>query len=208
MVLEQALKAGAPERDVRIRLGIYLAESHSNSKRAIQVLEGLPDTDVEALNGLGIAYGDAGRYPDAIRTFNRVLALDPTNGLAYQNLASMTLSQARAAKMPRRTRAEAAEAEAFARKALEADSALPGAYTILGVILSGAGRKADAIDSWKRAVDLDPGEFNALYNLILTLVETGRIPEARTYAQRFVATAPPAFFKTEIDQMRKFVAGG
>jgi len=207
-VLEQALRSGAPERDVRIRLGIYLAESHTNSRRAIQVLEGLPDTDVEALNGLGIAYGDAGRYPDAIKTFNRVLTLDPTNGLAYQNLASMTLSQARAAKIPADREQKLREAEAFARKALEADNALPGAYTILGVILSGGGRKADAIDSWKRAIDLDPGEFNALYNLILTLVETGRIPEARTYAQRFVATAPPAFFKTEIEQMRKFVAGG
>ena len=93
--LEGALKSGAPDRDLRIRLGIYLAESHADSKRAILVLEGLPTTDVEALNALGIAYGDARRYPDAIASFNRVLALDPTNGLAYQNLASMTLSQAR-----------------------------------------------------------------------------------------------------------------
>jgi tetratricopeptide (TPR) repeat protein len=134
--------------------------------------------------------------------------LDPTNGLAYQNLASMTLSQARAARAPAEREQKLHEAETFARKALEVDSTLPGAYTILGVILSGAGKKLDAIESWKRAVDLDASEFNALYNLILTLVETGRVPEARAYAQRFVATAPPAFFKTEIDQMRKFVAGG
>ena len=38
--------------------------------------------DVEALNGLGVAYGDAGRYGDAIGTFKKVLVLDPTNGLA------------------------------------------------------------------------------------------------------------------------------
>ena len=73
------------------------------------------------------------------------------------------------------------------------------------MILSGAGRKADAIDSWKRAVALDSGEFNALYNLILTLVETGQTGDARTYAQQFVNTAPPAFFKTEIAQMREFL---
>ena len=46
---------------------------------------------------LGIAYGDAGRYDEAIRTFRSVLALDATNGLAYQNLASMVLRQALAA---------------------------------------------------------------------------------------------------------------
>ena len=203
--LERALKSGAPDRDLRIRLGIYLAESHADSKRAILVLEGLPTTDVEALNALGIAYGDARRYPDAIASFNRVLALDPTNGLAYQNLASMTLSQARAAAVPADRQRLLQEAEGFARKALAVDSALPGAHTILGVILSGAGRKADAIDSWKRAVALDSGEFNALYNLILTLVETGQTGDARTYAQQFVNTAPPAFFKTEIAQMREFL---
>ena len=203
--LERALTSGAPDRDIRIRLGIYLAESHVDSKRAILVLEGLPTTDVEALNALGIAYGDARRYPDAIASFNRVLALDPTNGLAYQNLASMTLNQARAAATPAERNRLNQDAEGFARKSLAVDSTLPGAHTILGVILAGAGRKADAIDSWKRAVALDAGEFNALYNLILTLVETGQTGEARTYATQFVSTAPPAFFKNEIAQMRQFL---
>ena len=203
--LERALTSGGPDRDIRIRLGIYLAESHVDSKRAILVLEGLPTTDVEALNALGIAYGDARRYPEAIASFNRVLALDPTNGLAYQNLASMTLSQARAAATPAERNRLYQEAEGFARKSLAVDSTLPGAHTILGVILAGAGRKADAIDSWKRAVALDAGEFNALYNLILTLVETGQTGEARTYARQFVSTAPPAFFKNEIAQMRQFL---
>ena len=92
--LDRGMKAGAPERDIRIRLGIYLAEGGGNSARAIQVLEHVSTTDVEALNGLGIAYIDARRYADAERTFNRVLALDPTNGLAYWNLAVVTLKEA------------------------------------------------------------------------------------------------------------------
>ncbi len=96
--LEKALTNGAPDRDVRIRLGIYLAESQTDPGRAIKLLEGLPVSDVEALNGLGVAYGGAGRYAEAIQAFKKVLALDPTNGLAYQNLASMVLRQALAAK--------------------------------------------------------------------------------------------------------------
>src|SRR5262249_38618625 len=71
--LEQALASGAPDRDVRIRLGIYLAESHAGTDRAITLLEGMSSEDVEALNGLGVAYGDAGRFADAIRVFTRVL---------------------------------------------------------------------------------------------------------------------------------------
>ena len=52
----------------------------------------------------------------------------------------------------RTARGRLQEAEAFARQAIEADPALPEAYTTLGVVLSTSGRKADAIDSWKRAV--------------------------------------------------------
>ena len=96
--LERALRSGAPDRDVRIRLGLYLAESGENPTRAIALLEHMGADDVEALNGLGVAFGDAGRFDDAIQTFMRVIALDPTNGIAYQNLGSMTLRKALAAK--------------------------------------------------------------------------------------------------------------
>ncbi|HYN10223.1 MAG TPA: sulfatase-like hydrolase/transferase [Vicinamibacterales bacterium] len=206
--LEKALANGAPDRDVRIRLGIYLAESRTDSARAIKVLETLPTDDVEALNGLGVAYGGAGRHADAIRIFKRVLALDPTNGLAYQNLASIVLKEARAARNPSDRARGLKEAEVLARQALDADPDLAKAYTTLGVILAETGRKSDAIESWKRAVALDGSEFDALYNLTILLVEAGRLNEAREYAQRFVATAPPALYRADIDQMRRYLSGG
>ena len=81
-VLEKALASGAPDRDVRIRLGVYLAESHTDPARAITLLEGMSAEDVEALNGLGVAYGDAGRHADATATFKKILTLDATNGFA------------------------------------------------------------------------------------------------------------------------------
>jgi arylsulfatase A-like enzyme/Flp pilus assembly protein TadD len=201
-VLEQGLKAGAPDRDIRIRLGLYLAESHADARRAILLLEGLPSEDVEALNGLGVAYGDAGRSADAVRTFNRVLALDPTNGLAFQNLSALALQQALSIRDDRDRRTRLQEAESYARKAIDADPALPDAYTTLGVILSTSGRKAEAIDAWKRSVDLDAGQFNALYNLWFELLNAGRRDEALLYGRRFVATAPPAFFAPDIARVR------
>jgi arylsulfatase A-like enzyme/Flp pilus assembly protein TadD len=203
--LEKALASGAPDRDVRIRLGLYLAESHTDSGRAIKLLEGMPPDDVEALNGLGVAYGDAGRFDDAIGTFRQVLALDPTNGIAYQNLASMVLRQALGAKGEGDRRTKLQDAERFARQALDADPALPDAHTTLGVILSTYGRKADAIESWKRAVTLDGAQFNALYNLWFELAAAGRRAEAIAYGRQFVATAPPAFFKADIDRVRTYL---
>jgi tetratricopeptide (TPR) repeat protein len=205
--LEKALANHAPDRDVRIRLGLYLAESHTNPARAIALLEGLSGEDVEALNGLGVAYGDAGRYADAIRTFTRVLALDPTNGLSYQNLASMILREALDAQSAAARAAKLQEAEADARKAIQADPALADAYTTLGAVLSTSGRKSDAIDSWKRAVTLDAGQVNALYNLWLELAAAGRHDEASAYGRQFVATAPPAFFGPDIARIQRYLAG-
>lgn len=205
--LERALASGAPDRDVRIRLGIYLAESGTDPAKAIALLEGLPVSDVEALNGLGIAYGGAGRYADAIAAFEQVLKLDATNALAHQNLASMLLRLALAAGNGPIRKARLEEAEGFARKAIEIDEALPDAHTTLGVILSSTGRKDAAIESWKRAIALDGAQFNAMYNLWLELAAAGRRDEAVAYGRQFVAAAPPALFAADIARVEAYLAG-
>ncbi|HSC28496.1 MAG TPA: tetratricopeptide repeat protein, partial [Vicinamibacterales bacterium] len=205
--LERGLANGAPDHDIRIWLGIYLAESGTDSHRAIALLGGMPEDDVEALNGLGVAYSGAERYDDAIRTFERVLALDPTNGLALQNLASMVLRQALASGSETDRRSRMEQAETYARQALDTDPALPDAHTTLGVILSGTGRKGEAIESWKRAVALDGAQFNALYNLWFELAAAGRRDEAVVYGRRFVEAAPPAFFKADLERIRRYLGG-
>jgi arylsulfatase A-like enzyme/Flp pilus assembly protein TadD len=205
--LERALASGAPDRDVRIRLGIYLAESHTDAKKAIALLQGMSDEDVEALNGLGVAYGDAGRYDEALAAFRRILALDATNGLAYHNLASVTLRLALASRNASDRAAGLERAEAYARKAIDVDPALADAFTTLGVVLSTTGRKADAIASWKRAVELDASQFNALYNLWFELAAAGRRDEAVAYGRQFASTAPPAFFAPDIARVRAYLGG-
>ena len=203
--LEHGLKSGAPDRDLRIRLGIYLAESHTDANKAIALLKGMSDEDVEALNGLGVAYGDAGRYADALESFKRILVLDPTNGIAYQNISSIVLRLALASQNPADRAAKLQEAEAHARKAIDVDAGQADAYTTLGVIQSTSGRKGDAIASWKRAVELDRAQFNALYNLWYELAAAGRRDEAGAYGGQFVATAPPAFFGPDIARVRQYL---
>jgi tetratricopeptide (TPR) repeat protein len=202
--LENALKHGAPDRDVRIRLALYLSESGADPTRAVALLEPMPATDVEAANGLGVAYAAAERYDDAIRAFERVLSLDPTNALAWQNQASMVLRRALAGRAPGAKSSALQEAEGLLRKAIDADPMLAKAYTTLGVVFAERGRKPDAINAWKRAVELDGREFDALYNLTVTLAQSGRVEEARRYARQFVATAPPALYQPSIAQLEVF----
>ena len=51
-------------------------------------------------------------------------------------------------------------------------------------------RSRTAIARWKRAVELQPTNFDALYNLGVQLTRIGRTTVARPYLERFVRTAP------------------
>ena len=84
-----------------------------------------------------------------MRTFRRVLDLDATNGLAYQNIATLQLKAG-----------EPQTAESSLRKALQIDDTLHGVYTTLGVVLSETGRKADAVDMWQRALAREDSDYD------------------------------------------------
>lgn len=193
-VLDKALASGVTADEVRLRLGLYLAESRLDVPRALAVLRTLPDDDVEALNALGVAYGAGERFAEAITAFERVLAVDSGNALALQNIAAMHLSMN-----------DLASAERFARQAVDRDPALAKAFTTLGVVFARSGRRTQAIDQWKRAVELDRTEFDALYNLVVLLAESGLMGEARSYAKQFVDTAPRAAYGREVEQLATFV---
>jgi arylsulfatase A-like enzyme/tetratricopeptide (TPR) repeat protein len=195
-ILETALARGLTQRDIRVKLGIYLAESGA-AARAIPLLEGMVADDSEVLNALGIAYGQSGRLADAMRTFERALQVDSTSALSHQNIATLQLRSG-----------DFGASEASFRRAIAIDATLAGAYTGLGVTLTRLNRLPEALDAWRTAVRLDPTDFNALFNLTMELFENGQAGEARRYGEQFVATAPPAFFAVDIARIRARLAGG
>ena len=178
--LEAALRNGVTQSEVRIKLAQYFSES-GEADKAIALLEHDAGDDPDALIALGNAYTVAGRRPEALRTFTHLIAVDPNNGLAYEDIGVGELQVK-----------EYAAAEASLRHAIRIDPNLAGAHTALGVVLASTGRKPEAIDEWNRAVALDATDFNALFNLTINLAEAGRSGEARTFGERFIATAPPA----------------
>ncbi|HEX6323541.1 MAG TPA: tetratricopeptide repeat protein, partial [Vicinamibacterales bacterium] len=190
--LEAALKAGVTQSEVRIKLGQYLAESGQPAK-AIELLGATAGDDPDALIALGNAYVIAGREPDAVRTFQRLLANDPRNAVAHENLGAAYL---RAGNLP--------AAEPPLREAIALDPNRPGAHTALGVVLAGTGREAEAIEAWTRAVALEPRELNALYNLVVYLSRMGRRDEARVYGERFIALAP-RMMRADAERVRALI---
>ena len=151
--LELALRNGVTQSEVRIRLGQYLAEAGQPIK-AIDLLKDTAGSDPDALIALGNAYTTAGRFAEGAATFRRLIAADPSNALAFENLG-MAQFQAKDVK----------GAEASLRQAIALDPALAGAYTALGVVLATTNRTPEAIDAWKRALVLDPSDTNAADNL-------------------------------------------
>jgi len=161
--LETALRNGITQSEIRVKLAQYLTEAGQPAK-AIALLEPTPrqasgaindaGDDPDALVALGNAYVVSGRIADAVRTFTHLLALDPNNALGYENLGTAQLQGK-----------DYRAAEASLRRAVQLDPSLAGAYTALGVVLATTGRKAEAIDAWRRAADL--GDPNAAANLRL-----------------------------------------
>lgn len=192
--LERALKNGVTQSEVRIKLAEYLAQS-GQPGRAIELLETTAGEDPDALIALGNAYTIADRTAEALATFERLLALDPANALAYENIGAAQLQ-----------RHDLAAAERSLRRATELDDRRAGAHTSLGVVLAATGRRDQAIDEWRRAVAIDPNELNALFNLTVNLVEAGQTDEARRFGERFIAVAPPSL-QADIATIRRMLAG-
>jgi arylsulfatase A-like enzyme/tetratricopeptide (TPR) repeat protein len=190
--LESALRNGVTQREVRNKLGQYLAEA-GQAQRAIALLEHDAGDDPDALVALGNSYQLAGRHADALAAFHHIVEVDPGSGLGHENVG---IAQLQARNLP--------EAEEALRKALQLEPTLGGAHTALGVVLASTGRKAEAIGEWKRAIELDASDLNALFNLTLNLAETGRTEEARSYGERFIAGAPPGM-REDVDVVKKAI---
>jgi arylsulfatase A-like enzyme/tetratricopeptide (TPR) repeat protein len=194
--LREAIARNGPDLEIDVRLGTYLAESGAAAE-AIQILERVISADPrhgEALNALGIAYAQAGRSSDALRTFRRALDADPRDVLALENLGAAHLQ-----------RGDPAAAHDAFNRALAADPRSSRAHAGLGMVAAQAGQREIAITHWRQAVAADPSNFDALFNLATALIDAGRTAEARPYIERFVRTAPPAFYGADIERLRRFV---
>jgi tetratricopeptide (TPR) repeat protein len=67
------------------------------------------------------------------------------------------------------------------------------------------GDRGGAIDAWKRAVQLDPANFDALYNVGTALARDGQTDAARPYLELFLKTAPPAFYERDLKEVARLL---
>ncbi len=172
---------------LRRHLGLALAETGRGAE-AVEILEPFAETgDAATLAALGIAFSDAGRHAEGEQVLRKLLAKDESDPKAHENLGIVLLRMTRAA-----------EARDHLKRAIALNDRLPIAWNTLGVALYQLEGPEAALGAWRRAYELDPQQFDALYNTGLVAASLGRRDEARAALSQFARTAPPQRFEADI----------
>lgn len=191
-IARRAVSEGKASEALRRQAAVSLSET-GRTAEAIALLQPLADTgEPPTLNALAIALSDAGRHGEAMTVLQRVLRKDPKNARAYETMGMVDLRQQRPA-----------EARGHLRRALELNPKLPVAWNTLGVALyqlGGPDAAGSAVEAWQKSVQLDPKQYDALFNLGLVAAGQGRRAEARKALRQFVETAPPQRFAADIQK--------
>ncbi len=192
---EAADAAGAGGERVDRQRAMILSEI-GRPKEALAVLTAYRESEEpETLNALGISLADAGRPAEALPVFARVLQIDPDNAVAYQNTGISLL------KLDRPEEARRNLEEAIRRGKRHAR-----AWNALGVAWLRLGDPKKAIEAWQTCLEMNPEQYDALYNIGRVAGQLGEWKVARVALERFVKTAPPRQFAKDLAEVRGALA--
>jgi arylsulfatase A-like enzyme/Flp pilus assembly protein TadD len=195
----RALELRPSDAEGAALLAVYLVEA-GRAREAMAVLEpflGAEDPDLDVLTAAGMAQARLGRHAEALATFARARETDPTNALVLVNMATVRMMDG-----------DLAAARDALEAALSLDPRVAKAHNELGVIAARRGLGEEAIGHWRRAAELDPSDYQTLFNLGVTLRGLGRLAEARPYLEAYLKAAPPALEARDIARVRAWLAEG
>ena len=114
----------------------------------------------------------------AQRAYTRVLELDPVSAEALYHLGTLVMAQG-----------QGEQAVQYFHQALGARADFLQAHKALAVAQQQAGRLAEALAAYRKAVDLAPEDQEALSGVALLLVRSENPCRARAYLDRCVEAA-------------------
>lgn len=195
-LLRRAEALGLLNEPLRAELGLALVRL-GRPGEALAVFAGgdREASDPAALTGQAIALATLGRYDDARRALDTVLAEDAENAGAHEALSFVALQAGRFD-----------DAVRHARRALAVDRDRPTAWNNLGLGLYNLGRPGDAYEAWRRAAALDASDPDVLFNLGLVAAELGRTADARSALTRFVRLVPAGSSDPRLREARRILA--
>jgi tetratricopeptide (TPR) repeat protein/Tol biopolymer transport system component len=134
--------------------------------------------NVELLNAKGFALFQQGESEEAVVALEKALEVDPKHWKAHNNLALASIDIGEL---------ELAEAHYRESVAIEPQSAI---YNDLGFVLERQGLSHEAVEMYRKSLELDPESETAQYNLAASLAQSGEFAEAETYFRKVLANNP------------------
>jgi tetratricopeptide (TPR) repeat protein len=163
--------------DSHLNLGIALADSYDVSAALAEFSSAVdlaPNSPAARYNK-GRALFDLRKYREASVELRRAVELSPSY---FEPLYLLAVAEK---QMDNRARSAELLRKAVTLRPRDAD-----AHYLLGQNLSGLGKKKEAIAEWKTAVEIDPGQSQALSSLVRALQESDAAEAAR-YKQQITA---------------------
>jgi len=189
--LEDALRRDLLDARLKSRLALLLSEA-GDFRRALEIAEPLAwSGNLDVLNAVGVVRARAGRLPQAFEAFSSALRRQPEDPATWQNIA---ITQLKAGHFEEASRA--------LDHALAANDRLPRAWNARGVVLAERGDPSAALEAWKRAVSIDPGQLETWLNMADVARRAGRRDVEAGALSEFVARAPAGRYAADIARAR------
>jgi Flp pilus assembly protein TadD len=133
--------------------------------------------DANALNALGVALYNLGRYQEAEQRYREAIDANPEYANALVNLAALQ-------------QANPQEAEPLLRRVLKINPKYPGARSMLGIMLLSAGDEHGARAALRKAQKVSPNDPIALLGLAQIARAEGRFEDAQSLLTRTLKINP------------------
>ncbi|MDJ0851755.1 MAG: tetratricopeptide repeat protein [Myxococcota bacterium] len=140
-------------------------------------LEAEPE-NVELLNSLGFALFQQGKSQEAVVALEKAVAVDPKHWKSHNNLALASIDIG-----------ELELAEAHYRESLAIEPQ-PQVYNDLGFVLERQGMGDEAVEMYRRSLELEPESASAHYNLAAYLSRRGDHAAAERHFRAALAQKP------------------
>jgi Flp pilus assembly protein TadD len=137
----------------------------------------LVPSNADALNALGVALYNLGRYQEAEQRYREAIDVNPEYANALVNLAALR-------------QAEPKEAEQLLRRVVKINPKYPGARALLGVMLLSSGDDHGARVALRKALKFSPKDPVALLGLAQIARVEGRFDDAQSLLKRTLEISP------------------